>query len=77
MKSFYTFILMLFLFACKENVNYKKPENLISKSQMTDMLFDMHLVVGTSNVKNLNLEKNRNYMSLGLRKIRGRQHSIC
>lgn len=64
MKSFYTFILMLFLFACKENVNYIKPENLISKSQMTDMLFDMHLVVGTSNVKNLNLEKNRNYMSL-------------
>ena len=55
---------MLFLFACKENVNYIKPENLISKSQMTDMLFDMHLVVGTSNVKNLNLEKNRNYMSL-------------
>lgn len=64
MKLFYTFILMLFLFACKENVNYKKPENLISKSQMTDILFDMHLVVGTSNVKNLNLEKNRNYMSL-------------
>lgn len=55
---------MLFLFACKENENYKKPENLISKSKMTDMLFDMHIVVGTSNVSNLNLEKNRNYMSL-------------
>ena len=69
MKLFYTFILMLFLFACKENVNYKKPENLISKSKMTDMLFDMHIVVGTSNVSNLNLEKNRNYMSLGVDSI--------
>ena len=31
---------------------------------MTDLLFDMHLVIGASNVQNIYLEKNRNYMSL-------------
>ncbi|MEL4456810.1 DUF4296 domain-containing protein [Lutimonas vermicola] len=64
MKILYSFILILFLFACQDKGNYKKPENLISKSKMTDLLLDMHLVVGTSNVQNIYLEKNRNYMSL-------------
>ncbi len=52
------------LYGCKDKVYYKKPEGLIGKSKMTDMLYDMHMVVGTSNIKNVNLEKNRNYMSL-------------
>jgi hypothetical protein len=64
MKALYSFILILFLLGCEENVNYKEPDDLISKSEMTDLLYDMHLVVGTSNVKNIYLEKNRNYMSL-------------
>jgi hypothetical protein len=31
---------------------------------MIDLLYDMHVVIGTSNIKNVHLEKNRNYMSL-------------
>jgi protein-tyrosine-phosphatase len=31
---------------------------------MIDLLYDMHLAVGTSNLRNKNLEKDRNYMSL-------------
>ena len=64
MRILYSFILTLFLLACQDKVNYKKPENLISKSKMTDLLFDMHLVIGASKVQNIYLEKNRNYMSL-------------
>ena len=56
------------LIACESKVNYKKPDNLLSKKQMVDLLFDMHIAVATSNVSNLKLEKNRNYMSLIYRK---------
>ena len=52
------------LIACESKVNYKKPDNLLSKKQMVDLLFDMHIAAATSNVSNLKLEKNRNYMSL-------------
>lgn len=56
------------LIGCESKVNYKKPDNLLSKKQMVDLLFDMHIAVATSNVSNLKLEKNRNYMSLIYRK---------
>ena len=64
MKVVYTFILVFFLYSCNDKVNYEKPEGLISKEEMTDLLYEMHLAVGTSNVRNIHLEKNRNYMSL-------------
>lgn len=58
------FCLLLLTAACDKRMNYQKPENLISKQQMIELLYDMHLAVGTSNLQNLKLEKNRNYMSL-------------
>jgi len=64
MKVVYTFILAFFLYSCNDKVNYEKPENLIGKEEMTNLLYEMHLAVGTSNVRNIHLEKNRNYMSL-------------
>lgn len=65
MRRFLTsFLIMLVILACESKVNYQKPEKLIPKEQMIDLLFDMHMAVGSSNLPNLNLEKNRNYMSL-------------
>ena len=64
MRVVYSILIVLFLYACKDKVAYEKPEGLISKSQMTDLLYDMHMVIGTSNIQNVHLEKNRNYMSL-------------
>ena len=64
MRVVYSILIVLFLYACKDKVTYEKPEGLISKSQMTDLLYDMHMVIGTSNIQNVHLEKNRNYMSL-------------
>jgi len=64
MKLVYTVIFIFLLYSCNDKVNYEKPEGLISKEEMTDLLYEMHLAVGTSNVRNIHLEKNRNYMSL-------------
>ena len=64
-------IYMVFIFAifsCESKVKYDKPENLIPKDQMIDLLYDMHLADGTSGVKNKNLENNRNYMALVYKK---------
>ena len=59
-----TFFLIIMAFlGCDSKVNYEKPENLISKKKMTDLLYDMHLAIGTSNVQNVKYEKNRNYMA--------------
>ena len=53
-----------FALACQSKVNYEKPEDLIPRDVMIDLLYDMHMAVGTSNLRNKNLEKDRNYMSL-------------
>lgn len=58
------FLILLTFTACESKVNYQKPEKFIPKEQMIDLLFDMHIAVGTSNIPNLKLEKDRNYMSI-------------
>lgn len=64
MKVLYAIIVLLLCLSCKNKIDYEKPEGLIKKSLMIDLLYDMHVAIGTSNIPNLNLEKNRNYMSL-------------
>lgn len=64
MKIFFAFLVVMLIWSCTDKVTYEKPENLIEKDQMIDLLYDMHIAIGTSNIKNLHLEKNRNYMSL-------------
>lgn len=66
MRKYFLIILItaLVVSCSKSTVNYKKPDNLIPKEKMVDILYDMHLAVGTSNLQNVNLEKNRNYVSL-------------
>lgn len=64
-KKFLLVILALvLLISCESKVNYEKPTDLIPKDSMIELLYDMHLGVGTSNLKNKNKEKDRNYMSL-------------
>ena len=64
MKVFYFLIMIFIIISCTDKVNYEKPQDLIGKEEMIDLLYDMHIAVGTSNVKNVHLERNRNYMSL-------------
>lgn len=54
----------LLIVSCESKVNYEKPENLIPRDTMIDLLYEMHLAVGTSNLRNKNSEKDRNYLSL-------------
>jgi len=65
-----TLIAILLLVSCESKVNYQKPENLIPRDTMIDLLYDMHLAVGTSNLRNKSNEKDRNYMSLVYEKYR-------
>jgi hypothetical protein len=54
----------VFITACTSNTIYKKPENLIPKKQMVNLLTDMYLANAATNVKTKKLERNLNYMPL-------------
>ncbi|MDT8417210.1 MAG: DUF4296 domain-containing protein [Lutibacter sp.] len=65
MKKFsYLFFLSIFLMACTSNTIMKKPDDLISKNQMVDLLTDMLIASGAENIKNADLERNVNYFPL-------------
>ncbi len=65
MKKFsYLFFLSVFLMACTSNTIIKKPDHLIPKNQMVDLLTDMLVAAGAENIKNVNLERNVNYFPL-------------
>ena len=59
----FTVCLIVFI-SCESKVKYKKPDNLIPKEQMIDLLIDMHLASATTGVRDKNDSKNRNYMTL-------------
>ena len=65
MKTICALLVVLVLTSCQEKnkVNFEKPKDLIPKAEMIDMLYDMHLAVAASNMKDIDLEK-KNYMSL-------------
>ena len=50
--------------ACTSNTIIKKPDNLIPKNQMEDLITDMLIAAGSENIKNINLERNVNYFPL-------------
>ncbi|MBL4938862.1 MAG: DUF4296 domain-containing protein [Lutibacter sp.] len=60
-KNIYIVILSVFLYACTSNTIIKKPNDLIPKEQMVDLLTDMFLAKGGDNIKNTNLQRNVNY----------------
>ncbi len=62
MKKILLIPMLFFVFSCVNKP--KKPKNLISKEMMEDLLFDMHIANKTRNVKNIDKEKNINYMSI-------------
>ncbi|MCA0932978.1 DUF4296 domain-containing protein [Lutimonas saemankumensis] len=68
-KLGFVFITMV-LFSCNSKIEFEKPDDLIGKDTMILMLYDMHLAAGTSNLQNVHLEKNRNYMALVYNKYR-------
>lgn len=63
-KIIYIFFISLFLINCTSNTIIKKPDNLISKDQMVDILTDLFLATGGKNIKNIHLQRNVNYYPL-------------
>ncbi|WP_372794284.1 DUF4296 domain-containing protein [Lutibacter sp.] len=60
-KFIYILILSVFFGACTSNTIIKKPENLIPKEQMIDLLTDIFIANGGDNIKNINLQRSTNY----------------
>lgn len=67
-KISYLFFLSVFLVACTSNTIMKKPDDLIPKNQMVDLLTDMLIAAGAENIKNIDLERNVNYFPLVFKK---------
>ena len=63
-KFFYIALLVLFLINCTSNTIIKKPDNLVSKDEMANILTDMFLASGGENIKNLQLQRKVNYFPL-------------
>lgn len=62
---FRVYIVLLIIFiSCESKTNYKKPDNLIPREQMIDLLVDMHIAIGSLDVKNKNNNRAVNYMVL-------------
>ncbi|MCI2229389.1 DUF4296 domain-containing protein [Polaribacter sp. MSW13] len=63
MKKILYFFLLTFLFSCTSNTIFKKPKDLIPKDTMSLVLQEIMIASSSKYVKNINLEKNINYMS--------------
>ena len=60
-KYIYILCIGFFIVACTSNTIIKKPDNLIPKDQMVDLLTDMLLSAGGQSVKNVDLQRRINY----------------
>ena len=63
-KLLYIIILSFLLVACTSNTIIEKPDNLIPKDKMVDLMTDLLLATGARNIKNINEERKVNYFHL-------------
>ncbi|MFD0761448.1 DUF4296 domain-containing protein [Lutibacter aestuarii] len=63
-KLLYIIILSFLLVACTSNTIIEKPDNLIPKDKMVDLMTDLLLATGARNIKNINEERKVNYFPL-------------
>lgn len=63
-KYIYILCIGFFIMACTSNTIIKKPDNLIPKDQMVDLLTDMLLSAGGQSVKNVDLQRRINYFPI-------------
>jgi len=54
---------ILTIFSCTSNNVVKKPNDLIPKDKMVELLVDMNIAKETRNIKNIKNKKNINYMN--------------
>lgn len=61
-KVIYILLALFLVISCTSNTIYKKPENLIPKNQMVDLLVDMQIAISARSGKNEEGNYNVNYM---------------
>lgn len=64
MKKLVSILFVVSLVSCTGNTIYKKPENLIPRDTMVQLLVDMHIAAASKPVKNIQKKKDVNYMAL-------------
>ena len=64
MKQLLFIVFLVVFVSCESKVKYKKPDNLISREEMINLLIDMHIATGTTSVKKITDDVEKNYMSL-------------
>ena len=65
MNKFFHIVFLGVLFVnCTSNTILKKPDNLIPKDQMVDVLTDLFLAINAETTKNIQLERKVNYYPL-------------
>ena len=64
MKKTVLSLLCVFAFSCTSNTIFKKPDDLIEKEQMIDLLTDLYLATAAKSAKNLEKERNVDYTQL-------------
>jgi hypothetical protein len=63
-KFFHILIVGFLLVNCTSNTILKKPENLIPKDQMVDILTDLFIAIHAETTKNIDLHRKVNYYPL-------------
>jgi arsenate reductase-like glutaredoxin family protein len=64
MKKIALTLLCIFAFSCTSNTIFKKPDDLIEKEKMIDLLTDLYLATAAKTAKNLQKERNVDYTQL-------------
>ena len=64
MKQLLFIVFLVVFVSCESKIRYKKPDNLIPREEMINLLIDMHIATGTTSVKSILDEDRKNYMSL-------------
>jgi len=63
-KIIYILFISILIVSCTSKTIFKKPDNLIPKEQMIDLLVDIQLARGAKSVKNKYGKRNIDYMYL-------------
>lgn len=64
MRNILYIVIFVLVASCTSNTIFKKPDDLISKEKMVDLLTDMYLSTAAKQVKNTNGNKNIDYLFL-------------
>mgnify|MGYP000615930199 CR=1 FL=1 len=63
-KFIYIIIVGFLLLSCTSNTILKKPDNLIPKDEMVDLLTDLFIAMNAQNTKNIDLKDDQYFQVL-------------